>query len=257
MELIDTHCHLTFDELQTDIEAVLARSIDASVTGWITVGTEPTENSKVIELIDKHKNLFGAVGIHPHDARLVTDPQIKELKKQINNLKIVAVGETGLDFHYNLSEPRQQKKVFVQHLKIAAESGLPVIIHCRDAFDDTLEILDRFSEDLKSVVFHCFTGTKQQAQVLLDKGFFISITGIVTFNNADDIREAVKIIPTDRLMVETDCPFMSPKPLRNKKVNEPAFMVHTAEKIAQVKEMGLEQLAKEVTETSRLFFNLP
>ncbi len=256
MELIDTHCHLTFEQLSDDIEAILARSVTEGVTGWIAVGTDPRQNRKAIELADKFENMYAAVGIHPHEAKDVTAQTLTELKELAQSEKVVAIGETGLDFHYNFSKQPDQKRVFAAQLTIAKELNLPVIIHCREAFDETLEILAQHGHGLKAVVFHCFSGSAEQAELVLAQGFYISVTCVVTFKNAELIRQAAKIVPTDRLMLETDCPYMSPEPMRKQKINEPALMLHTAEFLAELKGMDLTDFANAVTATSRTFFNL-
>jgi len=256
MELIDTHCHLTFDGLGRDIDAVIARSKDAGVTEWITVGTDPQENRKAIQLSERFENIYAAVAIHPHEAKTVTAETIQELKKLAQHKKVVAIGETGLDYHYDFSPREEQKKVFAEHLKIAAEMNLPVIIHCREAFDETIEILEEYSAGIKNIVFHCFSGSAEQAKIVLDKGFFISFTGVVTFKNAEKTRLAASVVPLDRLMLETDCPYMSPEPMRRQKVNEPALMVHTAKFLAELKGMDLTGFAEAVTATSRAFFKI-
>jgi len=257
MNLIDTHCHLTFDELAGDIDSVIERSIAAGVTAWLTVGTDPEQNRQAVELADRFENMYAAVGIHPHDAKTVTAETIARLIQLARNEKVVAIGETGLDFHYDFSEPPAQRRVFAQHLKIAAEFNLPVVIHSREAFDDTLEILEQFGASVKKVVFHCFTGSAEQAKIILDRGYHISFTGVVTFKNAGKIREAAKLVPLDKLMLETDCPYMSPEPMRKQKVNEPALMLHTAKRLAELKGMSLVDFEQAVTVTSRAFFNLP
>ena len=257
MELIDTHCHLTFGQLAGDIKAILDRSIAAGVNNWITVGTDPQQNQKVIELTDKFKNMYAAVGIHPHDAKEVTAETLTELKELAQNQKVVALGETGLDFHYNFSSPSDQKRAFAAHLKIAKELNLPVIIHCREAFDETMEILKQHARGIKGVVFHCFSGSAEQARIILDYGYYISFTGVVTFKNAETIRKAAKTVPIDRLMLETDCPYMSPEPMRKQKINEPALMIHTARYLAELKKMDLNDFALAVTATSKSFFNIP
>ena len=256
MELIDTHCHLTFEDLAGDIEAVLARSRAARVTEWITVGTDPQENQKAIEFAERFENMYAAVGIHPHEAKTVTADTSQQLKKLAQHEKVVAIGETGLDYHYNLSLHQDQGRVFAEHLKIAAELNLPVIIHCRKAFEETMEILQQHSRDLKGVVFHCFSGSPEQAKMVLDKGYYISFTGVVTFKNARIKQQAAKIVPLDRLMLETDSPYMSPEPMRKQKVNEPALLVHIAGFLAELKGMNLADFAKTVTATGRAFFNL-
>jgi len=257
MELIDTHCHLTFEQLADDIEAVLARSVHAGVTGWLTVGTDPQHNQKVVELADRFKNMYTAVGIHPHDAKDVTAETLTELKELAQNEKVVALGETGLDFHYNFSSPSDQKRAFTAQLKIAKELNLPVIIHCREAFDETMDILKQHGRELKGVVFHCFSGSAEQARIVLDYGFYVSFTGVVTFKNAKTTREAAEIVPVDRLMLETDCPYMSPEPMRKQRINEPALMVYTAKYLAELKQMDLTDFADSVTAASKSFFNLP
>jgi len=257
MELIDTHCHLTFDELAGDVEAVIERSRAARVTEWITVGTDTQQSRKAIELANEFENMYAAVGIHPHDAKDATAETMVELKELAQNEKVVAIGETGLDFHYNYSPPPDQKRIFTAQLKIAEELNLPVIVHCREAFNETMEILEQSGSGIKRVVFHCFSGSAQQAKVVLDKGFHISFTGVVTFKNAEKTRDAAKIVPLDSLMLETDCPYMSPEPMRKQKINEPALMIHTAAFLAELKGMDLADFAEVVTATSKAFFGLP
>jgi TatD DNase family protein len=256
MELIDTHCHLTFDDLARDIDGVIARSRAAGVTEWITVGTDPQENAKALEFAERFENMYAAVGIHPHDAKTATAQMLAELKKMAQHKKVAAIGETGLDYHYDFSPRQQQKEVFAEHLKIAAELSLPVIIHCREAFDETIGILEEYGNAVDKVVFHCYSGSPEQAKVVLDKGFYISYTGVVTFKNARIKQEAARIVPLDRLMLETDSPYMSPEPMRKQKVNEPALMIHTARFLAELKQMDLEDFAQAVTATSKDFFAL-
>jgi len=257
MELIDTHCHLTFEQLADDVQAVVSRSIAAGVVGWLTVGTDPQQNRKAIELANRFENMYAAVGMHPHDAKDVTDDTLTRLKELARNEKVVAIGETGLDYHYNFSKQTDQKRAFASQLTIAKELNLPVIIHCREAFDETMEILDRFGRGLKGVVFHCFSGSAEQAKIVLDYGFYISFTGVVTFKNAELTRQAAQIVPVDRLMLETDCPYMSPEPMRKQKINEPALMLHTAKYLAELKQMDLADFANAATATSKTFFALP
>jgi len=256
MELIDTHCHLTFDGLIQDIDGVITRSKAAGVTGWVTVGTDMQENLKAVELTEKYENMYAAVGMHPHDAKDVTDDTLARLKELARNEKVIAIGETGLDYHYNHSLHEDQRRVFAEHLKIAAELDLPVIIHCRKAFEETMEVLDSHAGRVKKIVFHCFSGSSEQAKIILDKGYYISFTGVVTFKNARIKQEAAKIVPTDRLMLETDCPYMSPEPMRKQKINEPALMLHTAKYLAELKGMNLTDFANAVTATSRAFFQI-
>ena len=257
MELIDTHCHLTFEELAYNIDAVLGRSRTAGVTFWITVGTDKNENQKALALAEKYDHLYAALAIHPHEAKNVTADDLKELKQIAQNPKVVAIGETGLDYHYDFSPPADQMRLFANLLQIAAELNLPVIIHSRKAFDDTIDFLDRYAKHIKKIVFHCFSYSAEQAKILLDKGFYISFTGSVTFKNAETTRQAAEIIPLEKLMIETDCPYMSPEPVRKQKVNEPALLIHTARFLADLKHIPLDDFSKTVTRTSRYFFSLP
>ena len=260
MELIDTHCHLTFEQLAGDIDAVVDRSLAAGVAGWITVGTDPQHNRKAVELASRFENMYAAVGIHPHDAKDVTAGTMSELKELAQSEKVVTIGETGLDFHYDFSPRQEQRRVFEAQLEIARELNLPVIIHSREAFDETIDILEQFigvKGRLKGVVFHCFGGSAQQARIVLDHGFYISFTGVVTFKNAEKACQAAKIVPADRLMLETDCPYMSPVPMRKQKINEPALMIHTARFLAELKEMDPADFARAVTTASKSFFDLP
>ncbi|MGD0784298.1 MAG: TatD family hydrolase [Sedimentisphaerales bacterium] len=257
MELIDTHAHLTYKGLMESLAEVLQRSAHAGITKCIAIGTDAEHNEKVISITEKHPNLYAVLGIHPHHASEYKAADLQRLKELTKHEKVVALGETGLDFHYNLSKPDAQKDLFKTFLEIAAEKKLPIIIHTRDAFDETMEIIDKFADKNTKIVFHCWGGTVEQTQIVLEKGFYISFTGIVTFKNAEQARETAKIVPPGRMMIETDSPFMSPEPMRKQKINEPALLVHTAAKIAELKQMPLEIFAREVTKTTKQFFNLP
>jgi TatD DNase family protein len=254
--MIDTHCHLTFEPLAGDVPGVIERSRAAGVTGWITVGTSLEDSRRAIELAGTYENLYAALGIHPHEAKDGDAAALAELRHLAKQDKVVAIGETGLDFHYNFSQQPDQKRVFAAHLEIARELGLPVVVHSRNAFEETVEILDKGGGGLKGVVFHCFSGSAEQAKQLLDRGYYLSFTGVVTFKNAESTREAVKVVPLDRLMVETDAPYMSPEPVRRQKPNEPALMVHTAKLLADLKGVSLDDLAQAITRNAVEFFGL-
>jgi len=257
MDLIDTHCHLTFEPLAGDVAGVLERSRAAAVTGWITVGTSLDDSHAAIELAGLYDGMYATAGIHPHDAKSADAAALEELKRLGRSGKVVAVGETGLDFHYNFSKQPDQRRVFIAHLEIARELNLPVVIHSREAFDETMEILDSHGRGLKGVVFHCFSGSVEEAKLVLKRGYYVSFTGVVTFKNAEKIREAARVVPLDRLMVETDCPYMSPEPVRSQKPNEPALMVHTARLLAELKGMELGDFARVTTQSAVTFFGLP
>jgi TatD DNase family protein len=257
MNLIDTHAHLTFKQLADNVDEVLQRSREAGVTSWVTVGTDPNQNQKVIELTEKYDNLYAAVGIHPHEAKDVTTDTMIYLIKLAEHPKVIAIGETGLDYHYDHSPREDQKQVFTNHLQIASELKLPVIIHSREAFDDTIEIVDKFSSQIEKIVFHCFTGTADQAQIIVDKGMYISFTGAVTFKNAKNVQQAAQAIPLEKMMIETDCPYMSPEPMRKQRINEPALLVHTAEFLAGLKDVHPEEFADVTTANAQRFFEIP
>ena len=256
MNLIDTHAHLTFEELEDQIDDVLARSIDASVTRWITVGTNKDDNEKVLRIMSRYENLWGALGYHPHDAKDVTDADMDLLRKQLIHARVIAVGECGLDYHYMHSPAETQQRVFRQHLDIAVEVQKPVIIHTREAWDDTMVILDEYAGKLKNVVIHCYGGDIEQTKLVLERGYFISFTGTVTFKNNGALREVAKVVPLDRLMIESDCPFISPHPVRNIRPNEPALITHTAQCLADVHGLPLTEFAEKTTKTSETFFGL-
>ena len=256
MNLVDTHAHLTFEELENRIDDVLTRSVEARVTRWITVGTDIDQNEKVLRLVGRYENMWAGVGYHPHYANDITDADMELLKKQLHHAKVVAVGECGLDYHYMHSVAPNQQRVFRQHLDIAAELQKPVIVHTREAFDETMVILDEYAGKLKNVVIHCYGGDAEQTQAILDRGFYISLTGTVTFKRNEALREVVKMIPLDRLMIETDCPYISPHPVRNIRPNEPALLIHTAQCLADIHGLPLEQFAEKITQTSEDFFNL-
>jgi len=257
MELIDTHCHLAFEQYAGNIEDVLERSKAAGVTGWVTIGTDTQQNRKAVELAGRFENMYASVGIHPHYAQNATADDFAELKKLAENEKVVAIGETGLDFHYAFSKQSDQKRVFAEQLEIARQMNLPVVVHSREAFDDTIEILEQFGSDVKRVVFHCFGGLAEQARIVIEKGFYVSLTGAVTFKNAENLRQVAALVPLGRLMVETDCPYMSPEPMRKQKINEPALMIHTVRRLAELRETDLAEFAESVTAVSRNFFDLP
>jgi TatD DNase family protein len=256
MDLIDTHCHLTFEPLVEDVPGVVERSRAAGVTGWITVGTDLEDSRRAIELAGLYENMYATVGIHPHEAKAGDANARADLKHLAQQEKVVAIGETGLDFHYNFSKQPDQRRVFVAHLDIARELDLPVVVHSRSAFEETVELLDRHGQGLKRVVFHCFSGSAEQAKQLLERDYYMSFTGVVTFKNAELTRRAAGVVPVNRLMIETDCPYMSPEPMRKQKPNEPALMVHTARFLAGLKGLSLDGLAVATGRAASEFFGL-
>jgi len=256
MNLIDTHAHLTYEGLAESLDDVLARSTAAGVTKWICIGTDAEHNEKVISLAAKYENIYAVLGIHPHYASDYKPQDLQRLTELVGSGKVIAIGETGLDFHYNFSKQDAQRDLFKRFLEIASVNNLPVVIHSRNAFEETIEILEKFADRKTKIVFHCWGGTIEQTRQLIDNGFYVSFTGIVTFKNAQQTRDAVKTVPLDRMMIETDCPYMSPEPMRGQKVNEPALLVYTARKIAELKSVDVDTLAEQLAVNTKEFFNI-
>lgn len=256
MELMDTHCHLSMDPLVQDIDAILLRSEAAGIKRWISVGTNLADSQRCVDLAGQYERLWATVGIHPHEAKHACEEALAKLEELARSPGVVALGETGLDFHYNFSPPAQQANAFRAQLDLAAGLDLPVVIHTREAFAETMSILDEFSPHLSRVVLHCFSGTAEQARLALDRGYYLSFTGVVTFKNAHSIREAALLVPPERLMLETDCPYMSPEPKRKQKVNEPALLIHTARFLAELRGVQLSEFSECTWENSKRFFGL-
>lgn len=256
MDLIDTHAHLTYSPLSDELDAVLARSRAAGVTRWITIGTTPEDNARALEMARSIKGMYAGLGYHPHEAQQITEADLTQLKAMAATPEVVAIGETGLDYHYMHSDPDSQQRIFRAHLEIAAGLNKPAVIHTREAFDDTLQILDEYAGRLKKVVIHCYGGDEAQTRQVLERGFHVSFTGTVTFKSNDALRRVAAMIPPERIMVETDCPYISPEPMRKIRPNESALLVHTAAKLAEIHNLTPEQFAAQTTQTSIAFFAL-
>jgi TatD DNase family protein len=256
MNLIDTHAHLTYPELENQIEDVLARSKSSGITGWITIGTDKEHIQKALALAERFENMWVGIGIHPHYANEATDADITFVEQSAQNPKVVAIGETGLDYHYDNVVPQNQKRLFRALLDIAVKHNKPVIIHTRQAFDDSMAILAEYKDKLKGVVIHCYGGDMEQTKLILDRGYYVSFTGTVTFKKSDALREVAKSIPLDRLMIETDCPFISPEPVRRIQPNEPSLLLHTTKLLASLHNLDLDAFAEKTTAISKAFFSL-
>lgn len=254
--LIDSHCHLTFDVLYERIDAVLDRAASAGVTDYVTIATDLADADRALAVSEAHPQVHVAAGIHPHESAKVPAGWSEALIQTVKRPDVFAVGEMGLDYHYDFSDRDSQAQVFRRQLEIATDIGKPVVIHCREAHADTLAILGDYPS-LTGVVFHCFTGTTTEAAEILERGYWISLTGVVTFKKSGELRAVARMLPGERLMVETDAPYLSPEPIRNARPNEPAHVVHTAECIAREREMTLSELAELTTENTRRFFSLP
>lgn len=251
-EWIDIHCHL--DHLEGGAEQALKQAQAAGVKHLITIGTEPEDLPLVIQLSEKFAPyVFCTIGIHPHEGVKYTDEVGAFLRKNASHPRVLAIGEIGLDYYYNQSPKAEQLHAFREQLKIAEDVGLPVEIHTRDAEEDTIMVLKEFEGRVKGLI-HCFTGTEWLAKEALNLGFNISISGVVTFKNAESLRNIVKdIIPLDRIHVETDAPFLAPVPMRGRP-NTSAYVVHTAQVVADLKNVSLQTLSEQTKKNALVMF---
>ena len=254
MRLIDTHCHLTMKEYAGKVAEVLERSLQAGVDRWITIGTDLEDSEAGTGLCREHGDLYCTVGIHPHEAGQAEKGYLEQIRLWAGQERVCALGEMGLDYHYDNSSRADQQRVFADQLELAGHLDLPVVIHCREAFEDGWAILDESGLGAGKGVFHCFSGDKKTARQVLDRGFYISFTGTITYKSAEKTREAARYAPSDRIFLETDCPYMSPEPKRKVHPNEPALLVHIAQKLAEVRGVTRDEIAAITTANARRFF---
>jgi TatD DNase family protein len=257
---VDSHAHIDGPEFDADRDEVIQRARDAGVSTILNVGTGDPHSGvleRAVDLAEKYADVYTSLGTHPHDARLfdtAAEQRIKSLLQQSS--RVIAWGEIGLDFHYDNSPRDVQMNVFRRQLQLAREARLPVIIHTREAEDETIQILksDWAGAGIPGIM-HCFSGSLTLAQQAIELGFLISFSGIVTFKKADDLREIAAQVPLDRLLIETDCPFLAPVPFRGKR-NEPAYVVEVARCLAEVRELSLEEIARITTDNFARLFKL-
>jgi TatD DNase family protein len=250
--LADSHAHLDFEQFADDLDQVLARAAEAGVAPVITVGTDLASSRRALELAGGSPMLHATAGIHPHEAGNATAEDWAALRQLFSDEQVVGVGETGLDYHYRFHPPEVQQDLFRRHLRLSGEVGRPVVIHVREAFDDAFAILGEEGVAAGGVL-HCFTGGPRECERALELGLHISLAGIVTFPQAAELQQAARLVPADRLLVETDAPYLAPVPLRGKR-NEPAYVVHTARKVAALRQVGFDELCAETrANTIRLF----
>lgn len=236
---IDTHCHPFSATLRAEEKEAFERAREVGVSKFIVVGYDPSANLDVLRLIDQEPDAWGAVGIHPCEADLMSDSALELLREQAGHPKIVALGEMGLDYHHKDTTPEQQFVAFRRQIQLANELDLPCIVHSRDASEDTLRIL--LEEKAKRAIFHCFSYGPDFARKVWDAGYFTSFSGVVTYPNAKEIQEAVRIAPADRILIETDCPWLAPQSVRGKR-NEMAYVVEVGEKVAELRGEDAESL---------------
>lgn len=262
--LIDTHCHLTYPELAPQVDAVVARARDAGVTRMIHIATTPDDAVAAAALLRRFAELRLVVGVHPHEAGRVDAETLARLRRQVRGedgfddlrSRIVGVGETGLDFHYDFAPRDVQERVFRAQLEIAIEHDKPVVIHARESEARVCEVLAEHPTRAGRVVLHCFSGGPALAERALALGCMLSFTGVVTFKKSAEIQAAARAAPLDRIMVETDAPYLSPEPVRKVRPNEPAFVVHTARFLADIHGVPFEALAAQTTANAVRFFAL-
>jgi len=255
ISLIDTHLHLDFETFDGEVPALLERAQQAEVKAMITIGCGLESCKRAIALAEEHPNIFAAVGVHPHGAKLSSDEEIDAIRNFLQHPKVVGIGETGLDYFYMKSPKETQQLRFRQLARMSLETDIPLIIHTRDAEEDTLQILREESQGrpYKGVI-HCFSGTLPFAQACIEMGFYISISGMITFIKS--VQKVVKKLPVERLLVETDAPFLAPNPHRGQR-NEPSYVRHTAERLAKLFKMSLLELSQHTTRNSQELFGLP
>jgi TatD DNase family protein len=259
MQLIDTHVHINFDSFQPDLEAVAQNWRAAGVVRLVHSCVEPSEFSHIQSLAQRFPELFFAVGLHPLDADLWTGDSAQQiLALAQSDEKVVAIGEMGLDF-FKAENRSHQEQVFLAQLAIAKNLDLPVIIHCRDAAATMAALLKAFQAEQGVVkgVMHCWSGTPEETQWFLDLGLYVSFSGIVTFKNARQVHESAQLVPGDRLLIETDCPFLSPVPKRGEPRNQPAYVRYVADRVAELRGVDVEAIAAQTTENACRLFGLP
>ena len=253
--MIDSHCHLDHEPLVSDLSNIIKRSKDVGIKKLLTISTSIDSFQKIKDIVEIDEMIYGTIGIHPHESdknQVTSDYIIKQYKE---NPKIIGIGETGLDFYYTNSDKDKQITSFKEHIEASIKTNSPLIIHSRDAEDDTFKILNEYKDQKLKILMHCFTGSKSFAEKLLSLNAFFSASGIITFKNSLDLQKTFKFLPLDKVMIETDSPFLAPVPNRGKK-NEPSFIDFTANKLAEIKSITKEKIIKITTENfNNLFFN--
>ena len=258
--VIDSHCHLDGPRFDDDRDAVLDRARQAGIEAFLTIGTGdgPPDLECAIRIADRYPDVYATVGVHPHDAAKSDLAALQNLDTLCAHSKVLAVGEIGLDYHYEHSPRDVQKRVFVEQMGVAADRQKPIIIHTREAWDDTLDLLrtNWVSTGLGGIL-HCFSGGLEHAQAGLEMGFYLSFAGVLTFGRSQELREVAAAVPLDRLLVETDSPYLTPEPHRKVRRNEPCYVVHTARRLAELRGLPYEEVAAQTTRNFRRLFGLP
>ena len=255
--LVDSHCHLDFDPLNKNLDLIIGRAKNAGVKYFLTICTEDKSFIKILNILENHNNIFGTYGIHPHEANLYNDLTVNKIIQNISkNKKIIGIGETGLDFYYNHSDKKSQIDSLEKHIQAAQQSNSTLIVHSRSAEKETFDVLNKSIKNKNfKILMHCFTGSKEFSKKLLDIGCYFSASGIITFKNSKDLNDVFKQIPNDRILLETDSPYLSPEPNRGK-VNEPSHIIHTLKHISALKDQNVDEFAKITSNNFFRLFNL-
>ncbi len=253
--MIDSHCHLDQEPIYSDLKNVISRSKEVGIEKILSICTTKNSFKKIIEIIQFDPIIYGTYGIHPHETNNDNVSKNEIIKNVTKNKKIIAIGESGLDFYYNHSNRDRQISSFKQHIEAAIELNLPIIVHSRNAEKETFDILNIYKNEKPKILMHCFTGSNVFANKLLALDSFFSASGIITFKNSDELRNTFKNIPNNKLLIETDSPYLSPVPLRGKK-NEPSYIKYTLEKLAEIKNNNFESIKKITNDNFNTLFNL-
>ncbi|MDA9314369.1 TatD family hydrolase [Alphaproteobacteria bacterium] len=255
MKLIDTHCHLDFETFSEDLEEIINRARSVGVTKMITISTKLSNFPKLLNLASEYDGVSCSIGVHPHEAGEEGRTELSDILKYTSHPNVVGIGETGLDYYYDTSNSKLQMESFLTHIDAARTSKLPIIIHSRDADLDMISVLEKeYSKGAFTGVLHCFTGSYALAQKAIELGFYISISGIITFKNSQELVSTVKKIPLTNLLVETDAPYLAPVPFRGKR-NEPAYVIKTHEKLAEIMGISNNQFAQITTKNAKTLFS--
>lgn len=253
VQVIDTHAHLEHERFRDDLDDVIARAKAAGVWPVIEVGSDLATSRAALGLVRRYPGLLAAVGIHPHEANTASDAALESIRAMARERGVIAIGEIGLDYHYDFSPRDEQRRAFAAQIAIAKEVGLPIVVHDREAHADTLAILKSERAAAVGGVMHCFSGDWKLARNVLDMGFYISVGGTLTFPNAAPLRDLVARLPLDRLLLETDCPYLTPVPHRGKR-NEPAFVVLVAQELARLKRLDADEVAATTSHNAEILF---
>ena len=255
-KIIDSHCHLNFPQFKGKLDEIVKRALDNGVSRMLTISTKLNEINELESISKSYSEVYNSVGVHPHECKNYKDLSLNDLIKHTENSKCIGIGESGLDFYYENSPKELQTKLFKIHIEAARETNLPLIVHTRSADIQTIQVLsDEMKRGSFSGLIHCFSTSKKLAECAIDLGFYISLSGIITFSKSTELRDIVKVLPLNKLLVETDAPYLAPEPYRGK-CNEPSYVIHTAKILADLKGLDLDVIAEKTTQNFNRLFNL-